>query len=435
MRPPTAGRVPVGGRGLARAAIRATAIAPAIAHVPEDRLAHGRRARASRSRPTSSSRRTATATCRAGPFLRRRRIAQRARRAHRALRRAGAGPGDAGARSSRAATCRRSCWRASSPASRACSSPRRRRAASTSAPSRRCTSSCATRPRAASAVLLITEDLDEMLALADRVLVMYEGAIVGERDAGAPTSSELGLLMAGGERPLIRIERRARDAALAAGGRADRLARGRARVLGVVLLGTGHNPCTTYRRLFEAAFTAAARSRRRSRRRRRSASPGSPRRWRSAWGCSTSAPRASSTWARSARPGVALCPGRAGARASIAAMVDRRRRSPARPGRAIPGVLRAFANTNEIITSLMLNYVAGALPQLPDLRHALVLARHVRPGAGCSRRARRLPEAATGRRSTLGTVVDPVRLLRRGRCSRASSGCCTSGRASASRRR
>ena len=27
----------------------------------------------------------------------------------------------------------------------------------------------------------------------------------------------------------------------------------------------------------------------------------------------------------------------------------------------IPGVLRAFANTNEIITSLMLNYVAGYL--------------------------------------------------------------------------
>ena len=31
------------------------------------------------------------------------------------------------------------------------------------------------------AVLMISEDLDEILALADRVLVMYEGAIVGER--------------------------------------------------------------------------------------------------------------------------------------------------------------------------------------------------------------------------------------------------------------
>jgi len=46
-------------------------------------------------------------------------------------------------------------------------------------------------------VLLISEDLDEILALADRVAVMYEGAIVGERDAHTATAEELGLLMAG----------------------------------------------------------------------------------------------------------------------------------------------------------------------------------------------------------------------------------------------
>jgi simple sugar transport system ATP-binding protein len=46
-------------------------------------------------------------------------------------------------------------------------------------------------------VLLISEDLDEILALADRVAVMYEGAIVGERAAGSATVEELGLLMAG----------------------------------------------------------------------------------------------------------------------------------------------------------------------------------------------------------------------------------------------
>jgi len=46
-------------------------------------------------------------------------------------------------------------------------------------------------------VLLISEDLDEILALADRVAVMYEGAIVGERDASSATVEELGLLMAG----------------------------------------------------------------------------------------------------------------------------------------------------------------------------------------------------------------------------------------------
>jgi len=48
-------------------------------------------------------------------------------------------------------------------------------------------------------VLLLSEDLDEIRALADRIAVMYEGEIVGERDADTATVEELGLLMAGGE--------------------------------------------------------------------------------------------------------------------------------------------------------------------------------------------------------------------------------------------
>jgi simple sugar transport system ATP-binding protein len=48
-------------------------------------------------------------------------------------------------------------------------------------------------------VLLISEDLDEILALADRIAVLYEGRIVGERTAAEATVEELGLLMAGGE--------------------------------------------------------------------------------------------------------------------------------------------------------------------------------------------------------------------------------------------
>jgi ABC-type uncharacterized transport system ATPase subunit len=48
------------------------------------------------------------------------------------------------------------------------------------------------------AILLISEDLDEILALADRIAVIYEGALVGERPAGGSTVEELGLLMAGG---------------------------------------------------------------------------------------------------------------------------------------------------------------------------------------------------------------------------------------------
>jgi ABC-type uncharacterized transport system ATPase subunit len=47
-------------------------------------------------------------------------------------------------------------------------------------------------------VLLISEDLDEIRALSDRIAVIYEGAIVGELDAATATVDELGLLMAGG---------------------------------------------------------------------------------------------------------------------------------------------------------------------------------------------------------------------------------------------
>ena len=48
-------------------------------------------------------------------------------------------------------------------------------------------------------VLLLSEDLDEILALADRIAVMYKGGIAGEREARSATVEELGLLMAGGQ--------------------------------------------------------------------------------------------------------------------------------------------------------------------------------------------------------------------------------------------
>jgi simple sugar transport system ATP-binding protein len=51
------------------------------------------------------------------------------------------------------------------------------------------------------AVLLISEDLDEILELADRVLVMYEGRILGEFAAARANVEEIGLLMAGGSDP------------------------------------------------------------------------------------------------------------------------------------------------------------------------------------------------------------------------------------------
>src|SRR5262249_34328413 len=50
------------------------------------------------------------------------------------------------------------------------------------------------------AVLLISEDLDEIMALADRVVVLYEGRLTGEFDPATATIEEIGLAMAGGER-------------------------------------------------------------------------------------------------------------------------------------------------------------------------------------------------------------------------------------------
>jgi simple sugar transport system ATP-binding protein len=48
------------------------------------------------------------------------------------------------------------------------------------------------------AVLMISEDLDELMALSDRILVMYEGRIAGEVDPETVSVAEVGLLMAGG---------------------------------------------------------------------------------------------------------------------------------------------------------------------------------------------------------------------------------------------
>ena len=47
------------------------------------------------------------------------------------------------------------------------------------------------------AVLLISEDLDELRVLSDRIVVMYEGAFVGEVDPETAGVEEIGLLMAG----------------------------------------------------------------------------------------------------------------------------------------------------------------------------------------------------------------------------------------------
>ena len=49
------------------------------------------------------------------------------------------------------------------------------------------------------AILLISEDLDELMTLSDRIAVMYEGRIMGEVDAATAAVDEIGLMMAGAQ--------------------------------------------------------------------------------------------------------------------------------------------------------------------------------------------------------------------------------------------
>jgi len=51
--------------------------------------------------------------------------------------------------------------------------------------------------RLGTAILLISEDLDEILALSDRIAVIYEGRIMGILPRDEATPEKLGLLMAG----------------------------------------------------------------------------------------------------------------------------------------------------------------------------------------------------------------------------------------------
>ncbi|MCR5154517.1 MAG: heme ABC transporter ATP-binding protein, partial [Lachnospiraceae bacterium] len=49
-------------------------------------------------------------------------------------------------------------------------------------------------------VLLVSFELDEVMDVSDRILVMYEGEIVGEFDPKKTSQNELGLYMAGAKR-------------------------------------------------------------------------------------------------------------------------------------------------------------------------------------------------------------------------------------------
>ena len=50
-------------------------------------------------------------------------------------------------------------------------------------------------------VMLVSEDLDELLALSDGVMVMYRGRVAGEFDAATASVQDIGLLMTGNALP------------------------------------------------------------------------------------------------------------------------------------------------------------------------------------------------------------------------------------------
>ena len=60
-------------------------------------------------------------------------------------------------------------------------------------------------------VLLVSLELDEVMSLSDRILVMYEGEIVGELDPKETTVQELGLYMSGAKRNVNKTEQTERE--------------------------------------------------------------------------------------------------------------------------------------------------------------------------------------------------------------------------------
>ena len=49
-------------------------------------------------------------------------------------------------------------------------------------------------------MLLVSLELEEVMSISDRILVMYEGELVGEFNPKETTPEELGLYMAGAKR-------------------------------------------------------------------------------------------------------------------------------------------------------------------------------------------------------------------------------------------
>ena len=102
----------------------------------------------------------------------------------------------------------------------------------------------------------------------------------------------------------------------------------------------------------------------------------------------------------------------------------------------IPGVLRAFFRTNEIITSLMLNYVAGYLITYLIFESHSYWRESKGFNASVFPTPKALPDNAVWPTWTIdlqGGIVDPARAAARAARRRRCSGCSTTARASGSR--
>jgi simple sugar transport system ATP-binding protein len=60
--------------------------------------------------------------------------------------------------------------------------------------------------KAGTAVVLVSAELDEVLEMSDRIVVMYRGELVAERDGRTADKSDIGLLMATGGKPASEAE-------------------------------------------------------------------------------------------------------------------------------------------------------------------------------------------------------------------------------------
>ena len=284
-------------------------------------------------------------------------------------------------------------------------------------------------------VLLISEDLDEILTLADRIAVLYEGRVMATVPAVDARPEELGLLMAGVAVTctMIRLERRLiAPRWLAFAVPAGSLVA--AMVLGaIVLLVTGHNPLHAYRRLFDTAFVGqdslsetliAATPLAVHRARRRGRLPHEPVERRR---------RGAALLRRDRRLGRrALAVGRADADPDrlhgVAGMLAGGRLG-ADPG--APAGVRVDERDHHVADAELRR---GPAADVPDLRQLLLLARHVVVlGARRSRRARPCRTRRPGLRGTRSGRSSS----RSGCCSRSSSPscsrCCARARGSASR--